>query len=112
MGALAGEPVLDRDEGVRAALAPRHLHVRADVDEDAEIDVLEGAGLDVVRLRAVELFGDARPQTQRPREMLLFHYFFHRERRGDLERHAGVVSLAVPGRALDDRVVVRDAWLL
>ena len=37
---------------------------------------------------------------------------YARERRRNLERHPGVVPLAVSGRSLDDRIVIRHAGLL
>ena len=45
--ALAFEGVFDRHHAVAGAVAPAHLHVRADVREDRDVDVLEGAGAHV-----------------------------------------------------------------
>ena len=73
---------------------------------------LNSAGADVVGLRAEQLLGDAGPELERPRQMLLLHDLLDRERRRDLQRHAGVVSFAVARRALDHRLVLRDARLL
>src|SRR5262249_57008286 len=104
-GALALERVLDRDETVIGAVAPADLHVCADVREDADVDVLEEAGPNVIGLRAEQLLGDAGPELERPLQMLLLHDLLDRQRGRNLERHAGIVSFAVARRALDDRLV-------
>ena len=44
--------------------------------------------------------------------MLALHEPLHRERRHDVHGLPGVVTFAVSGRALDHRVVIRDAGLL
>src|SRR5438132_660960 len=44
--------------------------------------------------------------------MFAFHDLLHGERRRDVQRHARVVPFAVAWRALDQRIVVRDARLL
>ena len=41
------------------------LHVRADVGEDRDVDVLERARLHVVRLRAVQFLRHAGPEPER-----------------------------------------------
>ena len=112
MRALALEVVLDRHEPVAHAVAPADVHVGADVREDADVDVLEETGADVIRLRAEQLFGHARPQLQRALQVLLLHDLLDRERGRDLKRHAGVVSFAVARRAFDDRLVPRHTGLL
>ncbi len=112
MSALALEAVLDRDQTVAAAVAPADAHVRADVSEDADVDILEGAGADVVRLGAEQFFGDARPELERALQTLLFHDLLHGERRRDLHRHPRVVALAVPRRPFDEWLVPRDTGLL
>ena len=99
--ALALELVLDRDQAVLVAVAPADAEVVGDVREDRDVDVLEQAGAHVVRLGADQLLGDARPQHQRALEVLLLHHFLDGERRGDLQRHAAVVPLAVARRAFD-----------
>ena len=48
----------------------------------------------------------------RARQPLALHDLLHREHRGDVQRHAGVVPFAVSGRAVDDRIVIADARLL
>ena len=63
-------------------------------------------------LAAEQLLGHARPEHHRAREPLALHHLLERERRSDVHRLPGVVSLAVSGRALHDRVVVGDAGLL
>src|SRR4029453_4190399 len=106
------ERVFDRDQAVVRAVAPTHVHVLADVREEHDVDVLEGAGADVVGLRADEFLGDAGPEADGPRQMLLFHDLLHGQRRRDLQRHPRVVAFAVAGRAVDHRLVIRDAGLL
>ena len=44
--------------------------------------------------------------------MLALHDFLDRERREDVQRHAGVVAFAVAGRAFDHGLVPADAGLL
>ena len=88
------------------------LHLRADVREDADVDVLEDAGAHVVRLGAEQFLGHAGPELQRALQVLLLHDLLDRERGGDLQRHAGVVPFAVAGRTFDDRLVPGDARLL
>ena len=77
-----------------------------------DVDVLERAGAHVVRLRAEQFLGDARPELQRARQALLLHDLLDRQRRGDLQRHARVVAFAVARRAFDDRLAIGDARLL
>ena len=65
--ALALEAVLHGHE----AVPPRSPHdtaeVAVDVREERDVDVLEEPGAHVVRLRADQLFGDARPDADRAR---------------------------------------------
>src|SRR5439155_6435002 len=82
--AFTFEAVLDRHEAILRAVAPRDAEVLADVREDRDVDVLEEAGTDVVRLRADELFGDPGPQHQRALQMLLLHHLLDGERRRNL----------------------------
>src|SRR5204863_643792 len=49
---------------------------------------------------------------QRALEVLLLHHLLRGERRANLQRHPRVVALAVPGCAVDDRIVKCDARLL
>ena len=86
--ALALERVLDRDEPVPAPCAPGDAEIVADVREQHDVDVLEHAGAHEVRLAAEELFGDAGPELQRAGKLFALHDLLHRERRGDVERHA------------------------
>ena len=76
------------------------------------VDVLEEAGAHVVRLGAELLFGDARPDHDRARQLLALHHALDGDRRQDVERRAGVVALAVSRRAFDDRIAIGDARLL
>jgi hypothetical protein len=110
--ALALEAVLDRDEAVLCAIAPADAKIVANVRENRDVDVLEQPGTHEVRLRADELFRNARPQHQRALEALLLHHPLHGERRGDLQRHPGVVPFTVARRARDHRFVIRHAGLL
>ncbi len=43
---------------------------------------------------------------------MLFHQFFKHQHCADINRHAGVVALAVSRSSRDDRVVISDAGLL
>ena len=92
---LAFEGVFDRDQAGAALLAPRHAEVVADVREQVDVDVLEHAVAHEPRLRRHELLGDARPQHERARQLVALHDPLHRDRRDDVERHAGVVAFAV-----------------
>ena len=109
---FALEGVLDRDQPVAAAVAPRRAQPGADVVVEHGVDVLEEAGAHVVGLGSELLFGDARPDHDRARQLLALHHPLHRDGGEDVERRAGVVPLAVAGRAVDDRIAIRDAWLL
>ena len=80
--------------------------------EDRDVDVLEIAVADQPGFRSDELLGDARPDLDRAGQALALHDFLDREHRRDVHRLTGVVALAVARRALDDRIVVRDAGLL
>ena len=80
--------------------------------EQRDVHVLENAGAYEPRLAAHEFLGDAVPDLDRALNVVALHEFLHRDRRGDVEWLAGVVSFAVPRRALDDRVVVADAGLV
>ena len=86
--------------------------VAADVREQVDVDVLEHAVAHEPGLRRHELFGDAGPQHDRAGQLVALHDPLHGDRRDDVERHAGVVAFAVTRRALDDRIVIRDARLL
>ena len=112
MRALAFERVLDRHEPVVGAITPVDAPVAADVREDDDVGVLEVAVAHVVGLGAEQLFGDARPQLDGARDLLALHDLLEHDRRGDVQRHARVVSLAVSGSALEERIVIRDAGLL
>ena len=92
--------------------SPGDAEVGGDVREQADVDVLEHAGANVVGLGADQFLGDAGPQADGALQMLALHHFLHRERGQDVERHAGVVAFAVSGRAFDHRLVPADAGLL
>ena len=100
---LALERVLDRDQAVAAAVAPPGRQVGADVVVEDDVHVLEHAGAHVIRLGRELFLGDARPEHERAGQLLALHDPLHRDRGDDVERHAGVVALAVAGRAVDDR---------
>src|SRR3989304_3237009 len=53
-----------------------------------------------------------RPPAERSGKLIPFHDLLHRECGGDVERHPGVMSLAVAGRTRDQRIVVGDAGFL
>src|SRR6185436_2344895 len=100
--ALALERVLDRDQAGAESAAPADAEVAADVREERDVDVAEHAGANEIGFGADELFGDARPDLQRARQVLALHDLLHREDRRDVERDAGVVPFAVAGGALDE----------
>ena len=110
--ALAFERVLHGDEPRTEPAAPARAEVRADVREERDVDVAEHPRADEIRLGADELLRDTRPQLQRAGQVLALHDLLHGERRRDVQRHTRVVPFAVPGRALDDRIVIRHARLL
>ncbi len=112
MRGLAGERELDGDEARAIAVAPGHAKLVADVREERDVDVLEEARAHEVGLGADELFGGARPDPNRARQLLALHDLLHGDRRRDVHRLAGVVPFTMAGRALDHRGVIRDAWLL
>jgi hypothetical protein len=111
--ALSFEGIEHRNEtGHVSPIAPRHAHVVADVDEHGDVHVLEQSGADEIRLRPDQLLGRAGPDSDGSRELFALHDLFHGDGGGDVQRLAGVVSFAVTGGALDDRIVVRDARFL
>ena len=110
--ALALEVVLDRHQAVSRAVAPRDAEVVADVREEDDVHVLEDARAHEVGLGPEQLLRHARPELERAGEVLALHDLLDRDRGGDVQRHAGVVPFAVTGRALDHRIVIRDARLL
>ena len=112
VGGLAFEGVLDRHQAGAASLAPRHAKVVADVREQVDVDVLEHPVTHEPGLRGDELLRHSRPEHDRARQLVALHDLLHGDGRDDVERHAGVVALAVPGRARDDRIVIGHAWLL
>jgi hypothetical protein len=71
--------------------------------EQRHVHVAEQSGANQVRLGADQFFGDAGHSFSVPGRFLALHDFLHGKRGGDVQRHAGVVSLAVPGRAVDKR---------
>ena len=77
-----------------------------------DVDVLEEAGAHEIRLGAEQFLGDAGPDHQRAGQLLALHEPLHRQRGDDVERRARVVAFTVARRAIDHRVVVRDARLL
>ena len=109
---LALEGVLHRHEPVAAGVAPRDIQVVADVREQVHVHVLEHPIANEPRLRRHQFLGHTRPEHQRARQLVALHDLLHRNRRDDVERHAGVVAFAVARRAFDDRIVIRHAGLL
>ena len=61
---------------------------------------------------AEQLFGNAWPDHQRAGQVLAFHQFLDGERRHDVDGLAGIVALAMAGRAFDQRLAISDAGLL
>ena len=61
---------------------------------------------------AEQLLGDTRPELDRSLNLLALHDLLQHDRRGDVQRHARVVTLAVTGSALEERVVICDPGLL
>ncbi len=104
--------VLDRHQPGSRPVAPRHPQLVADVREHRDVDVLEKPFPHEVGLGPEQLLGRARPDPDRARQLLALHDLLHRDRRGDVHRLPGVVSLAVARRALDQRIVIRHAGFL
>ena len=80
--------------------------------EKCDVDVLEEAFAHEVGLGAHQFFRGAWPDADRARQLLAFHQFLDRDRRGDVDRLAGVVAFAVSRRPLDHRCEVGNARLL
>ena len=104
--------VLDRDEAVAGAVSPTGREIGADVVVEDDVHVLEESRAHVVRLGREQFLGDARPQHERSRKLVPLHDALDGNRGDDVERHAGVVTLAMPGSAVDDRGAIRHARLL
>ena len=47
-----------------------------------------------------------------PASVILLHHFLQRERRDDVNGLPGIVPFPMPGRALNDRIVISHARLL
>src|SRR6185503_435644 len=109
---LALEAVLDGYEPGTAPVAPAHPEIRADVREQGDVDVLEEAVADVIRLGADEFLGDARPDADGAGNLLALHDLLEHDRGGDVHRLARVVAFAMAGRAFNHRLAVRDARCL
>src|SRR6185369_7633928 len=103
---------LRADQRGLIALAVRHTHVVADVGEQYRVHVLEHSGAHEIHLAGHQLFGHAGPEVNRARNLLALHDLFHRDGRGDVHRHAGVVAFTVSGRRGNDGILVADARLL
>src|SRR4029453_2182341 len=71
--AFSLERVLDRHEAVVRAVSPVDAPVAADMREDDDVGVFEVAVTHVEGLVAAQLFADARPQLDRPRDLLALH---------------------------------------
>jgi len=82
------------------------------VREDHDVDVFENPLAHEVRLARDQFFRDTGPHFDRAGKLAAFHLTFDGDRGEDVERHAGVVTFAVSGRAFDQRIVIRDAGFL
>ena len=111
-GAVRGrslERVFDGHEAGAVDVAPRRAEARADVGEQHGVDAVEPAVTDEPRLGGEQLLGDTGPHDDRARQPLALHDLFHRERGDDVDRLTGVVTFAVAGRAVDQRLAIGDA---
>jgi hypothetical protein len=102
--------VLDRHETV--TVAPADLHVRADVREDADVDVLKRPAR--TNSLVPSNLGDARPEFERPLQMLLLHDLLDRRARPQSAAAWELCPCRGPAR-LDDRLCQAtpgfcDAW--
>ena len=86
--------------------------VVADVGEEHDVDVLEQSGAHHEGLAGEKLLGHARPEHQRAGKLVALHQVLDRERGDDVDGLAGVVALAMAGRALDQLLAVGNAGLL
>ena len=113
MRRCAVERVFDRDQPAGTAhFAPAGLQIEPDMGEQHRVDAIEQTITHLERLAGQQLLGDAGPQHQRAGQALALHQFLQRQRRGDVHRLAGIVTLAVAGTAFDHRFVIGDARLL
>ena len=94
--------VLDRHQAVLVdGRAVRDAEVGRYVAEQHHVDVLEHARADVVSFGSDQFLRDAGPQADGALEVLALHHLLHRQRRQDIQRHAGIMALAMAGRAFD-----------
>src|SRR5262245_22420957 len=107
--ALSLESVLDRHEAGRGTLPPPDAEIGADVSKQHDIHILEVTLAHKVRLGSEQLFRRARPEFDCTRKLAALHQSFDGQRGSDVERLPGIVTFAVPRRAFDQRVVIRDA---
>ena len=77
--AFAFEHVFDGNQAVLAAGSVGDAEVVGDVREQADVDVLEHSGADVVGFGADQFLGDAGPELEGAVEMLALHHFFDGE---------------------------------
>src|SRR5262245_12411696 len=80
--------------------------------EQNGIDILEHARAYEIRLRADELFRNARPDLDRAGNPVSLHDALQRDSGGDVHGLPGVVTFTVTRRARDQWIVIRDARLL
>ena len=73
---------------------------------------MNDAGADVIRLGAEQLFGDARPQLDRARQLLRSMIFFTASAAAMFSGMPELWPSPWPGRAFDHRLVPGDAGLL
>ena len=73
------------------------------------LDILEDTRSHEISFRAQKLFCNAGPNLKRSGQILALHDLLDDERRGDVDRLTGIVSLAVSRSAGDHRRAARDA---
>ena len=112
VGAGPLEREFGADQRQATPRSPGDIQVVAHVREEHGVHVLEDALANVVRLASELLLGDAGPDVNRARDLLALHDLLDRDRRGDVHRLTGVVSLSMSRRADDHRVLVSHTGLV
>ncbi len=112
MRGLALEGEFHADHAIVASRAPAGVQITADMGEDAGIHILEQAGAHIIGLGGQQLFRHARPQHDLALDAVLFHHILQRQRRHDLQWHAGIMAFAMPWRAFQHGLDLRAAGIL
>src|SRR5581483_3758882 len=77
-----------------------------------DIDVFENTGSHQMRFAADEFLRDAGPDHDGAPQVFPLHHLLYGDRCKDIHRNARIMTLAMAGRPLSDRIVISDARLL